>query len=149
MNIRSVPLVIAAVTMGVLLTASIAGANAQGAPQPNDISSASSKYSATSVFVGGTSIMRVRFSSGGYTPEQRAAAIQERVNRLLSQGPIHPGDITVRDLSGADSAVYVKDQLLFTADSATARANQTSPHDLAEKWAENMRSVLPSLTRPK
>ena len=121
--------------------------NPPGAAQPNDISSASSKHSSNSVFVGGTPIMRVRFASSGYTPEQRAAAIQERVNRLLSDGPIRPGDVTVRDVDPTDSAVYVKGELLFTADGATAHANQTDPHSLAEKWAATMRSVLPSLTR--
>jgi hypothetical protein len=117
--------------------------------EPNDISSASSKYSATSVFVGGTPIMRVRFAADGYSPEQRAAAIQNRVNKLLGQGPITPDEITVQDIDNVDSAVYVKGQLLFTADSATAQFNQTSPHNLASEWADTMRSVLPSLTEAK
>ena len=100
------------------------------------------------VFVGGTPIMRVRVAAGGYAPEQRAAQIQERVNRLLGQGPIRPEDITVRPI-GSEAAVMVRDQLLFTADWATARFNRTTPRALAEIWAERMRGVLPSLTQPK
>jgi hypothetical protein len=120
-----------------------------GAPEPNDISSASSSYSETSVFVGGTSIMRVRFAAGGFTPEERAAEIQHRVNRLLSHGPIVPTDVTVTDFDSADTGVYVKGHLLFMADAATANYNQTSAHDLAESWASTMRRVLPDLTQPE
>jgi hypothetical protein len=120
----------------------------KGAPEPNDISSATSADSETSVFIGGTSIMRVRYASGGYTPAERAHAIQARVNRLLGQGPITPDDVTIQDMGDTDSAVYVKGQLLFTADEMTARYNDTTPHNLAAKWASTMRRVLPSLTRP-
>ncbi len=115
---------------------------------PNDISSASSKYSSTSVFVGGTPIMRVRFAAGGMSAEQRASAIQLRVNKLLGQGPIHPEDITVEQ-SGTDAVVLVKGQLLFTADQQTAGANQTTTLDLAQQWATNMRQTLPDLTQAK
>ena len=122
---------------------------AQNSPQPNDISSASSKYSSTSVFVGGTPIMRVRFGASGYTPEQRAAVIQDRVNNILSQGAILPADISVQDLDRNDSAVYVKGKLLFTADAGTAKYNTTTAHALAMKWANTMRQVLPELTQAK
>ncbi len=131
-----------------MVTAPVAS-RAQGSPQPNDISSASSKYSSTSVFVGGTPIMRVRFGASGYTPEQRAAAIQDRVNNILSQGAILPADISVQDLDRNDSAVYVKGSLLFTADAATAKYNTTTAHALAVKWANTMRQVLPELTQAK
>jgi hypothetical protein len=100
------------------------------------------------VFVGGTPIMRVRTAAGGYTPEERATHIQYRVNKLLGQGPISPSDITVRSV-GNEAEVDVKGQLLFTADLATARFNQATPMDLANTWANNMRTVLPSLTQPK
>ena len=100
------------------------------------------------VFVGGTPIMRVRVGAGGYSPAQRASQIQERVNKLLGQGPITPEDIQVRP-RGNEAVVTVKGQLLFTADWATARFNRTTPIPLAHGWAENMRRVLPGLTQPK
>ena len=101
-----------------------------------------------SVFVGGTPIMRVRIGGGGFTPAQRAAQIQERVNRALGRGPIQPDDISVAR-RGGEAVVLVKDELLLTADAATARFNRTTPLLLAQTWAENMRRVLPSLTQPK
>ncbi|HEX5322664.1 MAG TPA: hypothetical protein VFW40_02680 [Capsulimonadaceae bacterium] len=103
---------------------------------------------ATAVFVGGTPIMRFRVAAGGFTPEQRAAATQERVNKLLGEGPISTSDITTQ-MQGADAVVLVKGQLLFTADQATAQFNTMTPLQLADHWADNMRGVLPSLTRPK
>ena len=102
----------------------------------------------STVFVGGTEIMRVRVASGGYSTSRRAAAIQERINKFLGQGPIRDTDITVRPL-GNEAVVLVKGQVLFTADWATARFNRTTPTLLANVWAERMRRVLPDLTQPK
>jgi hypothetical protein len=150
MTIKKIKIAFAAIAAASMLAAipQILHAQPNSATEPNDISSASSTYSSTSVFVGGTSIMRVRFGAAGYTPEQRAAHIQARVNKLLGQGPIYPSDITVSDIDANDSAVYVKGQLLFTADQATAQYNTTSAHNLAEQWAATMRQVLPDLTKP-
>jgi len=150
MKLRELKLVFAVLSVASLFWAATTVVRAQQSPsvEPNDISSASSKFSTTSVFVGGTSIMRVRFAADGYTAEQRASHIQSRVNKLLGQGPIHPADITVSDIDANDSAVYVKGELLFTADQATAQYNTTSAHDLAEEWATTMRQVLPDLTKP-
>ena len=100
------------------------------------------------VFVGGTPIMRVRLSSGNYSPEQRATAIQERLNEILAHGPIRAADVTVAPL-GAEAVVRVQGRLLFTADAATAKYNGATPLALAKQWAANMRTVLPGLTRAK
>jgi hypothetical protein len=103
---------------------------------------------ANAVFVGGTPIMRVRLGADGYTADERASQIQERVNLLLGEGPIMSNDITTA-MEGADAVVLVKGQLLFTADSATARYNDATPMALANTWANHLREVLPGLTEPK
>ena len=103
---------------------------------------------ANEVFVGGTPIMRVRVAGGGMSPDERASEIQQRVNEALSHGPIRQSDITVEP-SGNEAVVMVKGNLLFTADWATARFNSATPMELANKWAGNMRVVLPALTEPK
>jgi hypothetical protein len=110
-----------------------------------DIQVSDDKTTSTAVLIGGTTIMRFRNSAGGYTPEQRALLTQERVNAILGMGPIQPSDITTSIVDG-DAIVSVKGQLLFTADSTTAVINDSTPLQLANMWAENMRSVLPSLT---
>ena len=101
-----------------------------------------------SVFVGGTPIYTVRVGGGGYTPEERADAIQQRVNECLGIGPIYPQDVTIEQFGG-EYTVNVKGRLVFTADSATARYNQSTPHELAHIWATHLRHVLPELTEPK
>ena len=103
---------------------------------------------ASAVFIGGTPIMRVRVAAAGYSPEQRASAIQERLNRILAHGPIHSSDI-IASAQGAEAVVRVKGRLLFTADMATARYNQATPLELANQWADHMRAVLPRLTQAK
>jgi hypothetical protein len=100
------------------------------------------------VFVGGTPILRVRFSADGYTPEERASQIQQRLNLFLGDGPISADEITTQT-EGDDAVVLVKGQLLFTADAATAHYNTTSPLSLADTWADSLRSVLPELTESK
>jgi len=100
------------------------------------------------VMVGGAVIMRVRVATSDFSVEQRTTALQERVNDLMGQGPIHPDDITVEPF-GNEAVVKVKGKLLFTADWTTARYNQTTPMDLANQWADHMRVVLPRLTAAK
>ena len=110
--------------------------------------SAAGTASANAVFVGGTCIMRVQVATAGFSREQRAAAIQERVNQILGNGTVAPTDVTVEP-AGNEATVNVKGKLLFTADWSTARYNHSTPTDLANTWADNMRRVLPSLTEPK
>jgi hypothetical protein len=103
---------------------------------------------ANAVFIGGTPIMHVRVAAAGYSTEQRASAIQARLNRILAHGPILPSDITVSSL-GAEAVVRVKGRLLFTADMGTARYNKATPPELAKQWADHLRAVLPGLTQAK
>lgn len=98
------------------------------------------------VFIGGTPIMRVRVADAGYSPDQRASAIQEWLNRIFAHSPIHPSDITT-SAEGAEAVMRVKGRLLFTADMATAHYNQATPIELANQWADHMRAVLPELTQ--
>ena len=132
-------MVVFAAALALVLTAPVTGAAAARQVAP---------AARATVFVGGTEIMRVRVAGGGYTPDQRAQQIQERVNTLLGKGTIRPDDITVAPRNGA-ALVLVKGQLLLTADNATARFNRMTPRQLAEHWAARMRAVLPTLTQPK
>ena len=104
--------------------------------------------SSNAVFVGGTSIMRVYAASGGYSPHQRAAAVQERLNQILAEGPIHPADITV-SARGNTAAVRVKGRLMFTANPADANYSRVTPLLVADQLAGRMRTVLPGLTQAK
>ena len=100
------------------------------------------------VFIGGTPIARIRTGVAGYSPVQRAAAMQERLNRILALGPIQSSDITVTG-RGSDAAVRVQGRLLFTETKADGRAAQTTALVLANQLAGRMRAVLPELTKAK
>jgi hypothetical protein len=105
------------------------------------------RSTATAVFLGGTPIMRFHVAAGGFSAAERADATQQRLNKLLGEGPIYASDITVEP-QGEDAVVLVKGQLMFTADSATAEYNTCTPIQLANIWADNLRQVLPGLTAP-
>ena len=100
------------------------------------------------VFIGGTPIMRVYVASSGYTPHQRAAAVQERLNQVLAEGPIYPTDITVSPMGNA-AAVRVKGHLMFTATPADASRSHVTPLIVANQLAARMQTVLPGLTQAK
>lgn len=100
----------------------------------------------TQAGLGGIMFYRARTDFAGRTAAQRAAQVQERLNMALSQGPIHPGDITVGQVEG-DWAVLLKGRRFLTADPETARVNQSTPPELAAQWALKLRKTLPFLTR--
>jgi hypothetical protein len=99
------------------------------------------------VVVGGTLFLTVRAAWGGLTPEQRAAAVQDRINAALSEGPLHPSDISVAKVDG-DWIVLLKGKRLYTADYDTAKLDNTAPQDLANSWADFLKKTLPELTAP-
>jgi hypothetical protein len=101
----------------------------------------------TKVYAAGTPVMTVRAAAGGYTPAERADHIQNRLNYILGLAPIFPSDIEVVP-SGQDVLVTVKNRLLFTADPDAAKANDSTPLDLANTWAVELKRILPTLTRP-
>ena len=97
------------------------------------------------VTVGGELVLRVRFSAGGMTPQQRADAITQRLVRILQDPDIQPSDIVVKPIAGGEAAIYVKDALLVTVDKKHAQVNQTTPIKLAEMWAKHLREVIPQV----
>ena len=128
------------ITLGLALLAASAAAQAP--------TSTTTTGNSNAVVVGGTPILRVYVAVAGYSPHQRAAAVQERLNRILALGPIHPSDIVVAP-QGADAAVRVKGRLLFTETKADGRYAQTTALVLANQFAGRMRATLPDLTQAK
>jgi hypothetical protein len=97
------------------------------------------------VTVGGELILRIRFSAGGMTPQQRADAITQRLVKILQDPDIQPSDIVVKPVAGGNAAIYVKDNLLVTVDKKHAALNKTTPMRLGEIWADHLRQVLPQV----
>jgi hypothetical protein len=112
-----------------------------------DTSGGGSSDLSTLAFVGGTPFLRVRTTWAGISPENRADAVQLRVNGALSVGPVSESDITVGKVQG-DWCVLFKGQRFYTADAATARLEGISPRILAKEWCWDARKKLVDLTRP-
>ncbi len=97
------------------------------------------------VTVGGELILRIRFSAGGMTPQQRADAITIRLRSILQDPNIQPSDVVVKPIQGGEAAIYVKDQLLVTVDKRHAEFHKTTPLKLGEIWAKHLREVIPQV----
>ena len=130
--------VLVALSLAVLAAAPLP---VSAAPRPANDTSAE-------VIIGGTLIHTIRTAWGGKTAKQRATQVQIRLNQMLAQGPIVPGDFTVGQLAG-DWCVLFRGERFLTADSASAAQNHCSPEALAGQWAAHLGKVLPELTKPK
>lgn len=98
------------------------------------------------VAMGGVMILRVIYPQGTMTVKQRADAITDRINDVLSDGSdITASDIQVKTIN-KEVALTVKDQLIITVDKKTADYNKATPQQLGEMWAKHLREVLPELS---
>ena len=85
-------------------------------------------------------VFRIRTSAGGYTPFQRAEVVAERLRQLMSDS-LRPEDVTTGRVSG-EYAVLVNEGILITADPAHAELNDTTPLQLADRWAQQLENAL-------
>ncbi len=99
------------------------------------------------VLVGDEVVLRIRFPAGGYTVEQRADQVMLRINNLLGARPFSPSDVKVAQQNG-EWVVLIGNELIITADSATAQYNHSTPQQLAEMWAQNLRIAIPKAKNP-
>lgn len=84
--------------------------------------------------------LRIRQAAGGYSPEERAEKAARRLDRAIGQGATYQDITTGR--RNAEWVVLAKDEMIVTADSAHARANNTTPQRLAEVWRTNIVNAL-------
>ncbi len=98
----------------------------------------------TSITLNGQTVMRIRTGAGGYTAEQRADAVRNRLVPILSLRRLQPGDVTVQLVNPNQSNILVRGRLLLTVDQTLAKANGEAPEQLAEAWAANLRETLPA-----
>ncbi|MCL5104264.1 MAG: hypothetical protein M1133_09130 [Armatimonadetes bacterium] len=99
------------------------------------------------VRLGNYLLLRVRCAAGGYTVDERVAALQQRANNLLKAGKEY-STFTVRK-SGNDANIYVDDTFFMTVGPADAEANGTTSEKLANTWAERLRNIFPRSTPDK
>jgi hypothetical protein len=121
-------------------------ANAKVAQNSGGILAAVPHPDTVDITLGGEVVMRLRGSLGGYTAKQRADQITERLTPILSLPNLQPADVQARPIAGTDeAAIYVRDLLLVTIGWQNARANNTTPSLLAQRYVETLRRVLPQV----
>jgi len=98
------------------------------------------------IALGGEVVMRLRGTLGGYTAQQRAGEVTQRLTPILSLPDLQSDDVQVRQLPGtSDAAIYVRDRLLVTLGGMDGRVNNTTPYLLAQRYAQTLRRVLPEV----
>jgi hypothetical protein len=94
------------------------------------------------VIIGQEVVLRIRFPAGGMTIQERSDIITARINDLLGSKPFNPEDVTVGQ-QNKEWVVLIGGNLIITADKPTAEYNKTTPQQLADMWAANLRRVIP------
>lgn len=92
------------------------------------------------VLVDDSVVLRLRIGAGGYDATQRAVIVADRLRDLVLVG-LAPDEIHAGVWQG-EPAVIGAGELIVTADSAHARANNIGQVRLAETWARNIASSL-------
>jgi hypothetical protein len=99
------------------------------APQPEEI------------VAGGMVILRLRATVAGKTPQQRAGILYERLNAIVSDRTLKPGDYRGVQ-KGKIWAVYAGSHLFVTITDEEAKANKAKPAQLAKMWAANLKEAV-------
>lgn len=92
-------------------------------------------------------LLRIRCSASGYSAQERANAIQNRVNDLIIPGGIDLDTVQVRT-TGNTTAIYADGRLLVTVCECDARINHTTVEKLANQWAARFKSIYPKIIPP-
>jgi hypothetical protein len=96
----------------------------------------------------GMEILRITRSIGSVTPIMRTETFDARTVEILSRTqapPLRARDIRAVSQNGHDY-VAVRNYLLLEVLPEDARAEKMSRGDLARKWAESIRRVLPQVS---
>ncbi len=93
------------------------------------------------VVLNGQTVIRILAPAGQVSAKDRAAAVQQRLDRATQEGPIAPADVVVRVVD-ANPSIFVKNRLILTVYGADAQAYNLSAAALAESWAAKLREVL-------
>lgn len=96
--------------------------------------------------IAGKTVMRLRATAGGLTPEERATSLRQRLGPILTLPNLSASDVTIRqERPGQTASIYVRDRLLITVDRNLAKANATSVEGLAMQWARSLQETLPQI----
>ena len=83
-------------------------------------------------------ILRLRVPAAGMSPAERMVVLYERLGAILRDATIKPEDIEVV-MKGNDVLIMAGKHLFVTVTPEDAAANMTTPVQLANTWASNLR----------
>lgn len=97
------------------------------------------------VRVGGRTAFVIEEPVGAISPQERAAIVNERVQRILGASELDPQRMEVRRLGDGAPTVALGDLLIVSVTPADAAANGTTPERLADRWAARLRTEITQL----
>ena len=98
---------------------------------------------AQKIVVAGQLVAVPRVSAGGFTAQQRANQVNDRLAYILGYERLCPRDINAKLAPGDSRAIMVGNKLLITVTPRDARANKTTVGKLTDEWLKRARSALP------
>lgn len=98
---------------------------------------------AEEIVAGGIVIMRVRGVVNGKTPQQRTGPLYERLNTIISDRSLKPGDYKAVK-KGKDWLVMAGKTVFTTVTNEEAAINKAKPQQLATAWAKSLRRAVAS-----
>ncbi len=93
-------------------------------------------------------LLRIRCSASGYTAQERASAVQNRVNDLIIPGGIDLKTVQIKTYRNT-TAIYAGGKLLVTVSECDARVNHTTVDKLARRWAARFKAIYPQIIPPR
>jgi rare lipoprotein A len=123
----------------ILLIAIIWTCPAECGGATNCVTTCQSTQGVWDVVLNGHVVLRMRCSNGGFSPEERAGYVADRLNEALLEASAE--DIKPAVVRGS-FAVVIGQKHVVTIDAENAKANNSPCYELALKWANNMRLAL-------
>ena len=93
------------------------------------------------IVAGGMVILRLRGVIAGKTPVQRSAELYERIDAIVCDRTLKPGDYRAVK-KGKDWVVMAGSHLFVTITDEVAAANKVKPQQLAATWAKSLRKAI-------
>jgi small-conductance mechanosensitive channel len=115
-------------------------AAAQPPAPPPTVAPSAAAVSAPVQFAG-TSLFVLHARIGSFSPQDRARALTDRLDKLARDTRVPPEAITVSETAGATDIV-AKDLLLLTVTEADATAARKPRAELASEWLASIRSAI-------
>ena len=103
------------------------------------------------LILGGYPVLRLRGAAGGFSPDQRVAAITDRLTPLLGSPVIKPDDVQIflpdpNSRVNRYPVIYALGRKIVTIDPITAKTipgGPKTPLQVAKDWAARLQQVLP------